>query len=424
MAFRILNEAYRVLALQETALLAGIPLAPENYARITSLVPAPERLMNRYRQRVTALNYAIQTSPTPSTDMGRDELFELNYQLFELYAMTNFVDLARDQLGAALASNPTEDYLKQRNLSRPALQAQLNQLNEAITQVENRMNDLEIEQQPRAVDLAGYARQQGAVGLAIKRLETAETSGDPVALVKPQLLDLYCSTGQPDKAMDLLNVGSIGDPNLGSEPGVATYRQGLVYYLLGNYLSTASLWNERSIPQVRMMRSNRALEAAKYYAHGQATMATNQFLGIPSSLEQQATWEFDLAICQLEAGMPDEAAKHFTTALTLEPDLAVRPIAAYYLEQIGKPVPPARNPRGKATAVPSDAKPSGPAAILDRVPTDGTPVPAVPRDGASPPDARPKAARAEAEKAPAPRPDSTKGAPPEKKAESGKAASP
>src|SRR5262249_52659794 len=87
MAFRILNEAYRALTLQETALLAGIPLTPENYVRITSLAPSPERLINRYRQRVTALNYAIQTSPTPVTDEGRDELFELNYQLFELYAM-------------------------------------------------------------------------------------------------------------------------------------------------------------------------------------------------------------------------------------------------------------------------------------------------------------------------------------------------
>ena len=45
-------------------------------------------------------------------------------------------------------------------------------------------------------------------------------------------------------------------------------------------------------------------------------------------------------MCQLEAGMPEDAAAHFTKALTLAPDLPVRPIAAYYLEKMGKPVPP------------------------------------------------------------------------------------
>jgi tetratricopeptide (TPR) repeat protein len=401
-----------VLTLQETALLAGIPLTPENYARITTLAPSPERLINRYRQRVTALNYAIQTSPTPVTDEGRDELFELNYQLFELYAMANVADLARDQLAAALAVNPTDEYLKQRNLARPALQAQVNQLTDVVNQIDSRMSDLEIEQQARPVDLANFARQQGGVGLAIKRLETAETSGDPVAVVKPQLLDLYCNTGQPDKALDLLNVGSIGDPNLGSEPGVATYRQGLVYYLLGNYLSTASLWNERSIPQVRLMRSSRTLDAAKALAHGQAIAAVDQFLGIPGSLDQQASWEFDLAICQLEAGLPDEAARHFTAALTLEPDLSMRPIAAYYLEQMGKPVPPKREARGKAKVVPVDAKPSGAAAILEKASAVGTPPPAAPRDQASPTDTKPAAPRTETDPSPAPKPEPAKEARP------------
>ena len=64
-AFRILNDAYRMLTLQETAMLAGIPLTPENQPRIASHHTPPERLMNRFRQRVTALNYAIQTTPTP-----------------------------------------------------------------------------------------------------------------------------------------------------------------------------------------------------------------------------------------------------------------------------------------------------------------------------------------------------------------------
>ena len=38
-AYRLLNAAYRLLTLQETALLAGIPLTPENQARIGRLAP-------------------------------------------------------------------------------------------------------------------------------------------------------------------------------------------------------------------------------------------------------------------------------------------------------------------------------------------------------------------------------------------------
>ena len=47
-------------------------------------------------------------------------------------------------------------------------------------------------------------------------------------------------------------------------------------------------------------------------------------------------------MCDLEAGMPEDAATHFTQALTLAPDLGVRAIATYYLEKIGKPVPAAQ----------------------------------------------------------------------------------
>ena len=62
-AFRVLTDAYQWLTLQETAMLAGIPLTPENKQRILAINPPPERLMHRFQQRVTALNYAIETTP-------------------------------------------------------------------------------------------------------------------------------------------------------------------------------------------------------------------------------------------------------------------------------------------------------------------------------------------------------------------------
>ncbi len=107
--------------------------------------------MNRFRQRVAALNYAIQTTPRPTTDVERNELFDLNMQLYELYGAANAIDLARDRLGAALALNPTEEYLQFRRLSRAGLQNQFNQLDQAIIQIEQRVEDQGLEVQARPV---------------------------------------------------------------------------------------------------------------------------------------------------------------------------------------------------------------------------------------------------------------------------------
>ena len=136
--------------------------------------------------------------------------------------------------------------------------------------------------------------------------------------------------------------------------------------LLGSYVPAASLWEDKAIPRVRYDRSSRVLSAASAVTRGEPVPATNTFLALPSTLRQQATWTYDLAMCQLEAGMPDKAAESFTTALTLMPDLVVRPIAAYYLEKLGKPVPPRSKP-GLGTAAPTS-----------------TPVEPPPKTGASP----------------------------------------
>ena len=60
---------------------------------------------------------------------------------------------------------------------------------------------------------------------------------------------------------------------------------------------------------------------------------------LPTLVSRQAHLEYDLALCLLESGSPDRAAEYFTRALKLVPELAVRPIIAYYLEKLGKPVP-------------------------------------------------------------------------------------
>jgi hypothetical protein len=155
------------------------------------------------------------------------------------------------------------------------------------------------------------------------------------------LLDLYCDTGQPERAVELLSSGNIEDPALGGEPGVSTFRQGRVYSLLGNYEYAASLWQERAIPQLRFERGIGALSAGQMLIKGEAQPALNTLINIPVKIATQASWEYDLALCRLESGLPDLAAERFTKVLTLAPTLAVRPIVAYYLEKLGKPVSPA-----------------------------------------------------------------------------------
>src|SRR5262249_29259793 len=155
------------------------------------------------------------------------------------------------------------------------------------------------------------------------------------------LVDLYCDTGQPDKALDLLSKSTnVDDPAFGDKPGTSSFRQGRVYMLVGNYDYAANLWSRYSLRSLRFERSFNALSAAAALIHGELKVADNTFESIPAKISPQASWAFDLGISHLEGGDPASAAEAFTAALTLEPKFALRPIAAYYLEKLGKPVPP------------------------------------------------------------------------------------
>jgi len=336
-AFRRLKDAYRYLMQQEAALLAGIPITPENQDRIRMLNPPVDQVILRYRQRVAALNSAIETTPPPWSAPARRELLSLDLELYQLYLSAGARDLARDRLQKVLGLSQEGDLPAE---AVAQLQQTLTQLNEQMKKLEDQLEDLVLERQAGPIEQANFALGQGAPGLAIEKLADANSTSLSPALVKPQLIDLYCHTGQADKAVELLAVGAVDDPNLGSQPGASALRQGMVYFLLGNYLSAATLWQDRAIPRLRFDRSNRVLSAGSAFVRGEAIPTTNALLAVPGTLNQQASWEYDLGLCKLEGGLPEEAAEHFTKALTLAPDLALRPIAAYYLEKLGKPVPP------------------------------------------------------------------------------------
>jgi tetratricopeptide (TPR) repeat protein len=357
-AYRLLNTAYRLLAAQEAALMAGIPLTPQNQARVSTLSPTAEVLSTRFRQRVTALNYAIQTTPPPRSPEARRELQALNLEISQLFLQTGFVDVARDRLQIALEQSDPSDFTPEQ---RAQLQQQLDQLNQRVQQIQDNLMDLQVERQAGPLEKAAYARGQGALGLAIGELEEAERGNMAPMVVKPQLLDLYCDTGQPDKALDMLGLVAGEDRNLGTEAGTPFMRQGQVYHLLGNYLSAASLWQGRAIPALRFDRSSRALTTAQILGRGELVSAVNAVQTIPGLVTRQASWEFELAQCLLESGTPDQAAEHYTQALKLAPDLPVRPIIAYYLEKMGRPVPALPAQAAATTATPA------PASALDQV---------------------------------------------------------
>ncbi len=342
--YRILSEAYRVLMLQESALLDGIKLSPENAGAILQAEPKTNLLMNRFRQRATALNSAIQTTPPPRTEAGAPALFTLNFQLFQLYLSVNYLDLARDRLQALLAYPPEQ--LEPEMLS--GMTQQLAAMNQQVKGILDDLNDQTIEHQFNPLQRAAFARSRGAPGLALVELEEAERTGVSPTIVRPQLIDLYGDTGQPEKAQDLINTGNIEDASLESEPGAGAARQARVNFLLGFYEPAGQLWEDRAILRLRQDEGMRALAAGSGLLHGQAKPATTLFLEIPGKIGLQASWQYELGICELEAGKPDQAAAALTEALTLAPDLPLRPVAAYYLEKLGKPVPPPSEQSEKA----------------------------------------------------------------------------
>jgi tetratricopeptide (TPR) repeat protein len=370
-AYRLLGDAYRLLMIQETALLAGLELTPANAERIVRIEPRPEVAMMRFRQRATALNYAIQSTPPPESAGERQALQRLNLDLSRLYLSANFVDLARDHLRAVIEGTRADDMQPE---ARTQMRQELGRLDEQVERVQERLDEMNAEQ-AGPLQRAAAAMSLGAPGIAIQELEEALQINVAPALVKPQLFDLYCDTGQPEKALDLIGT-NVDDPTLGSEPGAAALRQGRVYLLLGNYEYATTLWARNAIPQIRFARTFRALTSSQALLLGKVEpssgippqaaqagpvpFAVTSLMSLPSTTTTQATWEYDLALARLEAGDPESAAEQFTRALTLAPNLSTRPIAAYYLKKLGKPVPPPRTDKDEAKQTTPETRPATP----------------------------------------------------------------
>jgi hypothetical protein len=370
-AFQILIDAYQRLLAQESALIAGIALTPENITKITQAPSQARILVNRNRQLLTALNFRLQTLPPSKSQDDQRLKASLNLNLAQIYLQSNALDLAKQRLSLvadeAQTSGMNDELL--RNVTN-----QLQELYKRIDQIQTQMSDLGINQRASPLDKAGFARANGAPGLAIHELEEVNDAGGNVPGVRPMLVDLYCEAGLPDKALDVIVNLNPDDPTLASigtnSVGTASYRQGMVYFLLGNYSNAAGLWQDRSIAPLRSRRDQDGLTAGQMLLTGNPINSVRTLLDLPEKVSTQARWEYELGLAALEGGLPtDLVADHLQSALKLEPNLAVRPVIAYYLEMLGKTVPPPR-------PNPSDAKPATPSAT----PTTPSATPTTPSD--------------------------------------------
>ena len=120
--------------------------------RVSALVPNIDVLTMRFKQRVTALNYAILTTPPPKTPDARRELQALNMELFQLFLQAGYIDLARDRLQIVLDQVQPGDFPSPEAESQ--YRQQLEQLNQRFKQVEDNLMDLQVERQAGPVEKA------------------------------------------------------------------------------------------------------------------------------------------------------------------------------------------------------------------------------------------------------------------------------
>ncbi|MFO0960055.1 MAG: hypothetical protein U0800_21905 [Isosphaeraceae bacterium] len=357
-AFRMLAVSYEGLLQQESELLhaAGVE-------------PTWQAMIYRFRQVVTAYNYAIQTTPVPDNTLAADDLRFLRRQLANLYQKMDAYDLELQQLEEASKLECSEP-MSAADLRR------LETIRKGVADFRERLEKETVENNLRPLQRAQLAIQAGALGLAIEELRKEEGA----APVKPDIVDLYCQIGQPDEAYMLMRTDVIDDPELSKGPGTGPYRQGLVTLLaIGNYDAAASYWYERAIPMLRTANVTDALMAARGLIDGQAQAAVSGNLNLPRNVLAEADWCYQTALCLLEGGRPVSqvidmggtrpdaagrqqeipgAADLFEKALKLEPELPVRPIIAYYLEKIGREIPPipSKDKDGEAPAASAPAQ--------------------------------------------------------------------
>lgn len=340
-AYRVMVDAYRLLHSQELALLSGIKIEPANFQQIATLQAGPNPLGLRFRQRVTALHFAIITSPRPNNQNDREILASLHAERAQLLLMANVFDMARDHLRQALEIDPETSLAADRR-------TQLGQLDEAIAQRETEMNNMTLEEKANPMARINRALSMGLMNPALADLREAEATGTSPEVIVPILIDLYCQLGMPDQAIPLIS--NAGNPSTETSAGLSAYRTGLVSSLLGDYGGAYVGWANESIPMARLDEMNRGLSAGRIWLVGEVGTATRNFLELPDQSRTLAARYFELGLIQLEGGQPKLAIEAFTKSLGREPESETSAVSKYYLEKMGKPFVETAKPATEVSA--------------------------------------------------------------------------
>jgi tetratricopeptide (TPR) repeat protein len=347
-AYRVLTDAYRMIHSQELALMSDIKLDSANLNQIYSLQAGPNPLGFRFRQRVAALNFAIQTSPRPTTESEREVLASLHSEFSQLMLLANAIDIGRNHLRQALELAPDSSNSGDRR-------SQLANLDQAILQRETEMNSMSLEEQANASIRINRSLSLGLIEPALTDLREAEATGSSPDTIVPLLVDLYCQLGMPDQAIPLM--GNMSNKMMETTAGLSSYRQGLVSALLGDYSGAFVGWSNESIPVAKLDEMRRGLMAGQMWLSGELGTATRTFMELPDQGRILANRLFELGLVHIEAGQPQMATDALTEALKRDSESDFVPIAKYYLEKLGKPfVESAKD----AKATPPDAAPTVP----------------------------------------------------------------
>ncbi len=324
-AFYTLAEAYSYLLAQENAILF------ESDPTLGNNLTPPIRI--RLEQQMVALNFFLQTVPRPYAPAVRDLVQARHFELARIYQISGYSDLALEQLGKAIDLFTGEPSSEVDQQYRDDLKSDYDLLAEQVEQIRAQLDQEEIEGQVDPIQLAEFARQQGAVGEAIRRLEETIDSGLDPGIARLRLVDLYCDTGQPDRAIEYL--GGPREPTLNSGPGSASFRQGRVWFLLGDYRTATDLWGSLAVLLLERSRTGSALSTTSGLMLGDPMGASRNAMTVSNQLAQQAQWEYLLGLALLEGGYPAESVEPLQVALDLDPEYLGAAIAQYYLESLG-----------------------------------------------------------------------------------------
>ena len=326
-AYRILGDAYKFLVNAETNVLSGrAAVTPRDYLNFRS------------RQRATALNYAIQTTPPPTGADEKRVLADLHYELALVQRTAGQLDLERENLAAA------RDLVGSENFSPPEIQ-RLELLDDAIQRFKDDLISYTTETGADGQQRALRALNLGFPGLALQELEEAENQGVSTDRILAMLVDLYCSTGQPEKANERISGRPVNDPALFSGPGTPAYRQGSVNLLLGFYKNAVGYWRDYSLVQSQAAQTNDGLGMGRSILNGMAREVIDTAMGLAGSpiqsglVDTEANWAAELGFCYLESGEPQEAGKEFSRAIQLNPQIPIRPLLEDYLKKLDQPLP-------------------------------------------------------------------------------------